>query len=49
MTVISDLGIFGLAIAALTLGLFIGIVLTLGAVQLIGRIIWHIYIMSRSD
>jgi len=49
MTAISDLGIIGLAIASFALGLAVGVLLTLGAVQLIARIIWHIWRMSRPD
>jgi len=49
MTAIANVGVVGLFIIAFMLGLFVGVVSTLGAVQLVARIIWHIYVMSRQE
>ena len=50
MTIMAaNFGLVGLVIAAFLLGLFIGIILTLGSVQLVVRIIWHIWVMSRNE
>jgi len=49
MTAITDLGIVSLSMVAFLLGLMVGILITLGAVQLIARLIWHLWIMTRPN